>query len=474
MKHRLGVIVPYRDRLDQLNTFTESICKYLEDKKIDYRVIVVEQDSKKLFNRGKLLNIGFLKAIELECTYVVFHDVDMLPHRVDYSYSDFPIHLATNEVDKVTGKLTPVFEEYFGGVTMFPVKDFQAINGYSNEYWGWGFEDDDLLHRCKLMRIPLDSIYKKNVGAKTSGLRFNGVNSYVKFKNNINYIRDFSIFVSFEPDELVLNHEDRDDTGSAFGVPGYDLIIGYNSYRRYVVELFDSFKTHHNIYSDIENTLHVNALLTFNARERKLTLYLNGKKVADKVLEHRLFNYKKEEFMYLGTGNPHTDDYPKFFRGVVDSFATFNTCLDSTQAKAIGENSHYGLLTPFDDYTSHTNVINYYDGKFIRDYKLIDLTTNSNDGEIVNCSIDKVTYSEEREVLVPKRRESKFKLLKHEENGFTGTTWKDINTRYNQLKFVNEFKKGDRDFKKDGLSNTKYKTFSEQVTNNIITLTVGI
>ena len=133
--HKLGVIVPYRNRFEQLVLFKEKIVEYLNNQKINFEIIVVEQDDAKLFNRGMLLNIGFKHAKEKGCDYVVFHDVDMLPINVDYSYSDIPLHLATNFV-KSSKQKRIVFEEYFGGVTLFPIKIFEEI---SNRYYFLGY-----------------------------------------------------------------------------------------------------------------------------------------------------------------------------------------------------------------------------------------------------------------------------------------------------------------------------------------------
>lgn len=35
----------------------------------------------------------------------------------------------------------------FGGAGSFTKHDFQLINGFSNQFWGWGGEDDDLYKR---------------------------------------------------------------------------------------------------------------------------------------------------------------------------------------------------------------------------------------------------------------------------------------------------------------------------------------
>ena len=43
------------------------------------------------------------------------------------------------------------------------MEDFVVVNGYSNNYWGWGYEDDDLLFRCKEKFVKLDEIKIKNI-----------------------------------------------------------------------------------------------------------------------------------------------------------------------------------------------------------------------------------------------------------------------------------------------------------------------
>ena len=39
------------------------------------------------------------------------------------------------------------YEELVGGVLNMRTEHFQRVNGYSNLYWGWGAEDDDMAYR---------------------------------------------------------------------------------------------------------------------------------------------------------------------------------------------------------------------------------------------------------------------------------------------------------------------------------------
>ena len=102
-----------------------------------------------------LSNVG-CKEIPDEYDYFCFHDVDMLPMSddCDYSYPHTPRHIA-GEVEAHNYQLP--FVEYIGGVFLITREDFKKINGYSNEYWGWGVEDLDLLFRSRESDISLES-----------------------------------------------------------------------------------------------------------------------------------------------------------------------------------------------------------------------------------------------------------------------------------------------------------------------------
>lgn len=141
---RLAIIVPYRNRLEHLAIFVPYMETYLKLQGIEeFKILIVEQADNKPFNRGKLLNVGYNS---IQADYYVFHDIDMLPITADYSGCINPTHLVSNATQFKDG--IP-YETYFGGVTMFPDADFMQINGFSNEYWGWGCEDDDLILRCE-------------------------------------------------------------------------------------------------------------------------------------------------------------------------------------------------------------------------------------------------------------------------------------------------------------------------------------
>ena len=41
------------------------------------------------------------------------------------------------------------YQTIFGGICAFFDHAFERVNGFSNEYWGWGGEDDDLFQRTR-------------------------------------------------------------------------------------------------------------------------------------------------------------------------------------------------------------------------------------------------------------------------------------------------------------------------------------
>jgi hypothetical protein len=180
---KLSIIVPYRDREEHMNLFVPHMEKLLGSQGIDFEIVIVHQCDKKKFNRAKLLNVGFHECPNSD--YYAFHDVDMLPLDSDYSYPEGPTHLAT-EAEQFGYKLP--YDGYFGGVTLFDKESFLKINGYSNSYWGWGAEDDDVLLRCMIMGIPT---YRKK--CRYSSLSHDRDIEQTQYMLNIQKLRELQV-----------------------------------------------------------------------------------------------------------------------------------------------------------------------------------------------------------------------------------------------------------------------------------------
>ena len=155
-KKRTAIIIPFKDRQEQLKIFVRHYHPILQRQNIHYRIFVIEQNDTSPFNRAKLLNIGFLEATKYDKQFqcYIFHDVDLLLENDKnmYNCDESPQHLCPS-VDKFNYELFS--DRLFGGATAFKKSDFLKINGYSNKYWGWGCEDDDMYWRLYHTRIKI-------------------------------------------------------------------------------------------------------------------------------------------------------------------------------------------------------------------------------------------------------------------------------------------------------------------------------
>ena len=84
----------------------------------------------------------------------MFHDVDLLVEddRNLYSCPAQPRHMSV-AVDKFHYKLP--YKGLFGGVSAMSVEHFKIVNGFSNQYWGWGGEDDDIGKRLRINNMAV-------------------------------------------------------------------------------------------------------------------------------------------------------------------------------------------------------------------------------------------------------------------------------------------------------------------------------
>ncbi|XP_006143293.2 beta-1,4-galactosyltransferase 1 [Tupaia chinensis] len=145
--HKVAIIIPFRNRQEHLKYWLYYLHPVLQRQQLDYGIYVINQAGETMFNRAKLLNVGFREALkDYDYNCFVFSDVDLIPMDDRNTYRCFsqPRHISV-AMDKFGFSLPYV--QYFGGVSALSKQQFLKINGFPNNYWGWGGEDDDIFNR---------------------------------------------------------------------------------------------------------------------------------------------------------------------------------------------------------------------------------------------------------------------------------------------------------------------------------------
>ena len=452
---KLGVCVPYRNREAHMNEFVPHVSKFLEERGIEHTIYLAHQCDDKLFNRGLMKNIAAKHAFDDGCNYIVWHDIDMVPEddSCDYSFPNVnPQHIAVR-ISQSDYQLK--YEEYFGGAVVFSKEQVERTNGYSNEYWDWGMEDDDLFWRCVMEgyaeKTKLDYDKEEYVAY------FNGIDSKIEFRpsreqrNAISNSHTVSILVKADqqiekvPIWLIGDSERKFVEYPIFRKPGYDWGLSFNNSRAYTVMLWDRMKTH--LYQWIKRYENQWTWITLsvNADRKFIHFYLNGKESDARLgtgtsspLQYTepLKKYGMEPFQIgYSAGNGEA-----YFKGAIAQIKMWDRCLSKTEIKNLHKE------TPED------NLV-------------LDLfTMNLDFGNRTNVELKKEKI-EIPNTILPHRRDGRFKCLPHQTEGLINVggidKWaKGETTAKNEERYILQMQQGKIDYKSDGINSIKYELIS--------------
>ncbi|KAF6080581.1 beta-1,4-galactosyltransferase 7 [Phyllostomus discolor] len=122
--HRLAVLVPFRERFEELLVFVPHLHRFLSRKKIPHHIYVLNQVDHFRFNRAALINVGFLESGN-STDYIAMHDVDLLPlnEELDYGFPEAgPFHVASPELHPLYH-----YKTYVGGILLLSKQHYQLV-----------------------------------------------------------------------------------------------------------------------------------------------------------------------------------------------------------------------------------------------------------------------------------------------------------------------------------------------------------
>jgi beta-1,4-galactosyltransferase 1 len=98
-RYHVAILIPYLNRKHHLQQFLLHMHPIFARQELSYGVYVIEPVANLTFNRGLLLNIGFIesnKDYDNKWKCHAYHDVDMISEddRTLYSCPESPIHMA--------------------------------------------------------------------------------------------------------------------------------------------------------------------------------------------------------------------------------------------------------------------------------------------------------------------------------------------------------------------------------------------
>ncbi|MBC8428572.1 hypothetical protein H8D04_01675 [bacterium] len=479
---KLAICVPHYKREEHLKKFIPHMDEFFKGKDIEYKIFVANQvypDSVSGFNRGTAKNVAYDVAQKEGYDYFCFHDIDMLPEddSCDYSYPENVEHLAVHVAQFDYGLK---YQDYFGGAILFTKEHYEKINGYSNGYFNWGMEDDDLLFRVKKKGLAKTTFMNNESNEPRNFARFDGLSNYIKI-NPTDSIRELtsgnftiSALVKAEdrfdiPTYLIGDVENREFIHQyILGRPSYQMGFAWDNSSAYSFGLFNQKNSHSYMWIKRHPETWTHLMITVNAEKGEMRFYLNGQESDSRFghgsesplkFESPLKKYGGNPF-YIGVNDPKTADYTNYFAGDIAQVCMWNTATDDSERQ-----DFYKV-----DFPTPVNPKLHYDFSKVENDIVYDLSGNGNHGIVNGCSIINEEIGKISNTTLPYRnRKGRFFSQHHKRNDIVGNKFvHQKDTSINEKRFVEEVQGGMINTDEDGLTDLNYSVISRKLLFNTI------
>jgi hypothetical protein len=372
--------------------------------------------------------------------------------------------------------------EYFGGAILFTKEHYELINGYSNGYFNWGMEDDDLFFRAKkkvsagYWQLAHETFMNHESDEPRNFITFNGLSDYIKI-NPTDSLREvtvgnftMAVLVRAEdrfdiPTYLIGDVENRQFIHQyILGRPSFQMGLGWDNSNAYSFGLFNQKNNHSYMWIKRHPDVWTHLMVTVNVDDGEMRFYLNGEESDSRFghgsesplkFQSPLKRYGGNPF-YIGVGNPNTDNNTDFFAGDVAQVSIFD--------KSFGEDE-------IKDYykTDYPNSLGkdpklYYDFSKSKDGIVYDLSGNGNHGIMSGGCMNLEPIDKIPNTTLPHRnRPGRYKSLSHPRNDIVGNRFvHQKDTSVNEKRFVEKVQGGIINTDEDGLTDLNYSVVKRE------------
>ena len=159
---------PQEFRCDELVALINNIERlHRENPQHTYRIWVIEQGNNRPFNRGWLLNAGFLEAVRATPDAMFVHC------NTDYTLPVGPLPAAMQQMPEGIHDVHG-YEHALGGYCLFGADAYRQCNGFPVDLCGWGGEDIAIAKRLQIAGVPVvryEGIYNQWVSEQRDHVR---------------------------------------------------------------------------------------------------------------------------------------------------------------------------------------------------------------------------------------------------------------------------------------------------------------